>query len=59
MFQFFLNMVETEKKKSAHECYLMPLLDLSIGSKPACLKAEVREFKYLEVPIVDMVLATL
>ena len=30
MFQFFLNMVETEKKKSAHECYLMPLLDLSI-----------------------------
>ena len=38
---------------------LWPYWIFPSGSKPACLKAEVRKFKYLEVPIVDMVLAIL
>ena len=38
---------------------LQPYWIFPSGSKPAYLKAEVREFKYLEVHIVDMVLAIL
>ena len=60
MFQFFKNMVEPEKKKKLlMNAGLRSYWIFPSGSKPACLKTEVREFKYLEIHIVDMVLATL
>ena len=60
MFQFLKNMVETEKKKNLlMNAILWPYWIFPSGSKPACLKAEVREFEYLEIHIVDMVLAIL